>query len=223
MGCPKDNPQCYFDEKPQRKVCVGDFWISETEITVEQWKRFLKISGYKPDQKHLWGCEFTGKPTFKQGKDHPVVCVNWYDAKALASWLKKQHNLPFALPTEKEWEYVCKKGGASGPDPNRMNYWSGFGGRSGKDRYRFTSPVKTFEPNALGVYDVLGNVWEWTEDWYSVPGIPSPKEKKVIKGGGWETQDKNVRCSVRRGIDPKRRYDTIGIRLIIRKNELSVY
>ncbi len=222
-GCLPKDKKCYFDEKPPEKVCVKGFWISRHEITVKQWKTFAKESNYKPSKKDLWGCEDTAKPTFPQGDNHPVVCVNWYDAKAFARWLSKKDNLKFSLPTEAQWEYACK-----GPDSNifscgnaidgdKANFWSGFGGKSKRDVFKYTSPVCHFPPNKFGICDLSGNVWEWTEDWYAIPNIPERKEEKVIKGGGWESKAKFLRCSTRKGIAPERNYDTVGFRLVVEK------
>ncbi|WP_144436888.1 formylglycine-generating enzyme family protein [Thermosulfidibacter takaii] len=214
MGCAQDNPKCYFDEKPLKKICVKGFWISETEVTVEQWQKFLKESGYKPEEKDLWGCEATGKPTFPQDKDHPVVCISSKDAMALANWLSKMNNKKVTLPTEAQWEYVCKTGDTK-IDPDHANYWSGFAGQNKRDIYKFTSPVKAFPPNRYGVYGIIGNAWEWTNDWYSFKTNPNQEDRKVIKGGGWETKPKHLRCSIRKAVSPERKYDSIGIRLVI--------
>ncbi len=219
-GCLPKDKDCYFDEKPPRKVCVKGFWISKHEITVKQWRKFVQETSYKPAKKELWGCVDTAKPQFKQTEDDPVVCINWYDAKAFANWLSKISGIKIRLPKEIEWEYACK--GAQNRlfscgddiDGNKANFWSGFGGKWGKDKFKFTAPVCFFSPNPLGVCDLSGNVWEWMEDWYSIPNIPSLKNKKVIKGGGWESQKKFLRCSARKSILPERNYDTVGFRLI---------
>ncbi len=222
-GCVKGDSSCYFDEKPSQKVCVKDFWISRYEVTLGQWKRFVEETHYKPAKKDLWGCVDVGKPMFEQDDRHPVVCVNWYDAEAFAKWLSKKTGLKFRLPTEAEWEYACKKGGGlyscgDSVNGNLANYWSGFAGRSGKDIYKFTSPVGTFPADNLGIYDLSGNVWEWVRDWYSVPGLPEKKEKKVVKGGGWSDKAKFLRCSARRGLFPYRNYDTVGFRLVLERD-----
>ncbi len=224
MGCPSKNDLCYFDEKPLRKVCLKGFWISTKEVTLSQWKQFIKESRYNPKAKpeDLWGCTSVGKPEFEQKDNEPVVCVSWHDAVNFAKWLSKKTGLIFRLPTEAEWEYACKgsKGhlcsfGDAPPPGNFANYWSGFGGKSGKDTFKYTAPVGSFKPNDFGLYDMIGNVWEWVEDWYTIYNIPSKKEKKVVKGGSWESQAKLLRCSTRKAISPERRYDAIGFRLVV--------
>ncbi len=222
-GCLPQDKDCYFDEKPSKKVCVKGFWMSKYEVTLEQWKMFIKETKYKPIKKDLWGCEDTAKPTFPQSPNHPVVCVNWFDAKAFAKWLTQKTKINFRLPTEIEWEYACKTSNnhlfscGEKVDGNTANFWSGFGGKSKKDKFKFTSPIGYFSPNEFGIYDLSGNVWEWTEDWYSTAGIPERKDKKIIKGGGWESKAKFLRCSTRKGIFPERNYDTVGFRLVAEK------
>ena len=216
MGCKAKNKNCYFDEKPERKVCIKrGFWISKTEITVSQWEKFVKETGYTPKKKDLWGCEDTAKPMFKQGKDHPVVCVNWYDAHAFAEWLSKKIKRKVRLPTEEEWEYACKLGKSDEAINDNANFWSGFSGRSERDGYRETGPVCSFKPNSIGICDLIGNAWEWTDSWYGLPNLPTPKERRVVKGGGWESKKKVLRCSARRGLSPERNYDSVGFRIVV--------
>ncbi len=200
MGCEGNNPNCYMDEKPPVKKCVKGFWISETEVPLKLWWQFVKSTHYRPAKKDLWGCEDTAKPMFKQTPEDPVVCISWLDAQAFINWLREKTKLPIDLPTEIQWEYACKKGKS---ETVPANYWSGFGGRSQNDPFRYTSPVKALPPNKLGLYGMMGNVWEMM------------KEKGLIKGCGWESKRKLLRCSVKMRVSPERSYDTIGFRLVI--------
>ena len=123
-------------------------------------------------------------PGFAQGPDHPVVNVTWNDAQALARWLSRTEGHRYRLPTEAEWEYACRAGSRSlyphGDNPQQLvaagntfdqaaaPLWPRWRQHAlvGNDGYAFTAPVGRFAPNAFGLYDMLGNAWEWTGDWH---------------------------------------------------------
>ena len=239
MGCNKGDKECYFDEKPLHKVCLKGFWMSRRPVTVEEWQRFVKETHYTPKKKDLWGgCLDIGKPSFKQGPDHPVVCVSWYDAQAFAQWLSQKTGYKFTLPTEAQWEYACKDGArelkypwGEGTPINKANFWSGPGGVAQKDRWKYTSPVEAFPPGASGLYDMAGNVWEWCQDWYNSfyyksspqdnPQGPKRTEEtkaelkfKAIRGACWSDQPKRLRCSQRASLDPHQAFGSVGFRLV---------
>ncbi len=154
--------------------------------------------------------------TIEDRLDHPVVHISWYDALAYCRWAGKR------LPTEAEWEFAARGNtadqiypwGNDSIDPGRANYWQGdFPTRlEDQDGYSKTAPVASFQPNGYGLYDMAGNVWEWTADWYhfhyyfqqgDLPGPASnpigpetsydPMEptvpKKVIRGGSFLCND----------------------------------
>jgi len=227
MGCIKGDKECYFDEKPSH------------EVTVKDWQRFAKETHYTPKKKALWGgCLDIGKPSFKQGPNHPVVCVSWYDAQAFAQWLSKKTGYKFTLPTEAQWEYACKDGAreleypwGEGAPINKANFWSGPGGVAQKDRWKYTSPVGAFLPGASGLYDMAGNVWEWCQDWYNSfyyksspqdnPQGPKRTEEtkaelkfRAIRGACWSDQPKRLRCSQRASLGPHQAFGSVGFRLV---------
>ncbi len=194
------------------------------------------------DPKYDWA-----HPGFAQTDDHPVLNVTWNDAVALARWLSGQENAVYRLPTEAEWEYACRAGTtsrdgdgdgdgdeASSPLKRTANVfdadaavnwpaWQGFAARH-HDGYAFTAPVGRFEPNAFGLYDMLGNAWEWTADWYGEryyaqsppidPQGPTEGSVRVRRGGSWHTWPLYARCGYRNWNSPQTRYVLVGLRLL---------
>lgn len=204
---------------------------------------------YNPD-KSARGDAFDGRntkyswrnPGFRQGDDHPVVNITWNDAVAMCQWLSTQEGKTYRLPTEAEWEYAARAGTRtryhSGNDPQSLlrvantfdidagkNWprWNTYA-LAGHDGFEFTAPVGSFAPNALGLYDMHGNVWEWVADWYdenyyaaspldNPPGPPSGKVR-VRRGGSWHTWSFYVRSSYRNWNSPETRYTLVGMRLL---------
>ncbi|KQW03109.1 formylglycine-generating enzyme family protein [Rhizobacter sp. Root1221] len=181
-------------------------------------------------------------PGFPQGDDHPVVNVTWNDAQALARWLSATEGRHYRLPTEAEWEYACRAGGRGryqhGDDPaglvsegntfdaDAAVNWPRWQDRAlaGHDGFPFTAPVGRFKPNAFGLFDMHGNVWEWVSDWYGEdyyrtspatdPAGPADGNVKVRRGGSWHTWPLYARCSFRNWNTPETRYTLVGIRLV---------
>jgi sulfatase modifying factor 1 len=185
-------------------------------------------------------------PGFAQGDDHPVVNVTWNDAQALAQWLSKSEGRRYRLPTEAEWEYACRAGSggqyqqpapagdapaalrglANVFDGDAVAHWPRWADKAFpfRDGFAFTSPVGAFAPNAFGLYDMLGNVWEWTADWHADdayarsprndPQGPADGDVKVRRGGSWHTWPLYARCGYRNWNTASTRYTLVGIRLV---------
>jgi len=214
--------------------------------------------GYNPDydpEKSERGDAFEGRnpkyswrnPGFKQGDDHPVVNVTWNDAVAMGKWLSEKEGEKYRLPTEAEWEYACRAGTRtryhSGNDPQSLlkvantfaadtkMYWPQWKqyALEGGDGFEFTAPVGSFAPNALGLYDMHGNAWEWVADWYDdnyyakSPGYdplgPSSGRVRVRRGGSWHTWSFYARSSYRNWNSPETRYTLVGMRLLREADE----
>jgi formylglycine-generating enzyme len=181
-------------------------------------------------------------PGFPQNDDHPVVNVTWNDAQRMCEWLSKKEGKKYRLPTEAEWEYACRANTNtryhSGNDPESLTQvantydettkknwmqWEPYALR-GKDGFAFTAPVGSFRPNAFGLYDMHGNVWEWCNDWHSDtyyaespvndPPGPPQGDVKVRRGGSWHTWSFYARASFRNWNDPPTRYTLVGMRLV---------
>ena len=124
------------------------------------------------------------RPGFEQADDHPVVCVSWNDARAFCAWLSAKEGKQYALPTEAQWEYACRAGSGTkfyfGDDDRELALYawcklnSGFG----------THPVGQKKPNAWGLFDMHGNVWQWTADWFADYDQKSPKADPPGPSGG---------------------------------------
>lgn len=189
------------------------------------------------DPKYSWR-----NPGFSQGDNHPVVNVTWNDAVALAIWLSEKEGVKYRLPTEAEWEYACRAGTrtryTNGDNPESLlkaanvfdagakEYWRRWApfALSGHDGFAFTSPAGSFAPNAWGLYDMHGNVWEWVSDWYAGgyyatsplndPQGPTDGNVRVRRGGSWHTWALYARSSYRNWISPNSRYTLVGMRLV---------
>jgi len=189
------------------------------------------------DPKYSWR-----NPGFPQGDDHPVLNVSWNDAVALADWLSKKEHAHYRLPTEAEWEYSCRAGTqtrypngdapeglsriANTFDADAAPNWPQFASHALKshDGFAFTSPVGSFPANGFGLYDMVGNAWEWTSDWYGEEtyahspladpqGAPDG-EVKVRRGGSWHTWSLYARCAFRNWNTTTTRYTLVGMRLV---------
>ena len=181
-------------------------------------------------------------PGFPQGDDHPVVNVTWNDAVAMANWLSRTEGQVYRLPTEAEWEYAARAGTRtryySGDAPESLlkvanvfdadaaPNWKKWQGRAlaGHDGHAFTSPAGIHAPNAFGLYDMLGNAWEWTADWhddhyYAASPVDDPKgpadgSVRVRRGGSWHTWSFYARASFRNWNAAGTRYTLVGMRLL---------
>lgn len=190
------------------------------------------------DPKYSWQ-----NPGFAQRDDEPVVNVSWHDAQALARWLSQTEKRTYRLPTEAEWEYACRAGTTTryphGDDPTGLTkaanvfdaaaapHWPLWADRAVKanDGFAFTAPVGSLAPNAFGLHDMLGNVWEWTADWHEDdyyahspevdPPGPVDGSVRVRRGGSWHTWAFYARCSYRNWNAASTRYTLVGIRLVM--------
>jgi formylglycine-generating enzyme required for sulfatase activity len=227
----------FDDEIPKHKVWVDAFYLDKYEVTNAEYMKFVRAGGYI--KKIFWteeGAEWLREKKVRvpecsddsrfNNPDHPVVCINWYEASAYAKWAGKR------LPYEAEWERAARGDdsrtfpwGDTVPkrEAYNANYHPG-GGEQDKDGYRFTAPVKVFPDGAspFGVIQMAGNVWEWCEDWYREnyyarspkknPVGPRKGSEKIVRGGAWLNSIISIRTPYRSYIDPKLRYSHIGLR-----------
>ena len=176
------------NEGPFHEVCVDDFSIGKYTVTVGDFKKFVKDTGYRTEAELGGGCyDWSGRinasldwrnPGFSQDDRHPVVCVSWNDSVAFAEWLSGKTGRKYRLPSEAEWEYTARSGGkheryAGFSDESQLYRYANFCDKnclfsylSQDDGYKFTAPVGRYTANGLGLHDMTGNVFQWINDWY---------------------------------------------------------
>lgn len=211
------------NELPAHRVSIAKaFALGKTEVTRRQFNAFVRETNYatankcwifksgrkwEPDTERNWR-----NPDYTQQDSHPVVCVSWDDASAYANWLSRKTGREYRLPTEAEWEYATRAGAAL------RNYWGNnldlacdyanvmdstgkktvpvdFNGHRCSDDNAYTAPAGSFKPNAFGLYDMIGNVAEWTQDCQNDSFINAPADgtawlkgdcsKRMRRGGSW--------------------------------------
>jgi len=218
------------DQRPRHRVHVDTFYLGRTEVTVAQWRSFARESGYVSwaEQGH-GGLVRTSQglkikpdanwknPYILQDDNHPVVLVSWKDAQVFCRWLSKKTGQDYRLPTEAEWEYACRGGqGEFGDDLDTIAWYEyNSGGR--------THPVGNKRPNSFGLYDMLGNAWEWCSDRYSKnyyhvspssnPSGPSVGPHRVSRGGSWCSKPPRANAAFRKHDAPNFRFYRQGFRL----------
>lgn len=212
-----DYDKYYADELPRHKVCLDGFWIGATEVTQKEWR---KVMDFNP-------AHFTSNENF------PVDSVSWEDATNFINKINKDNSYAFRLPTEAEWEYSARgntknvmyhTGNAITTDQANYNGSIAFG-LNLREKYR-KSPVEvaSFPPNAFGIYDLHGNVWEWCSDWYGEkyyadspennPPGPDTGDMRVLRGGSWFRYSGHIRAATRYKNKPSGQYADTGFRIV---------
>jgi formylglycine-generating enzyme required for sulfatase activity len=219
MGSQNTEPVADADEFPQHSVTVGrKFAVSKFEVTFENWDACYELGGcrIRPDD-YGWG----------RGS-RPVILVNWDDTQQYINWLSKQTGKNYRLLSEAEWEYAARAGTTTAyswgddikKDDNVMANCFDCGSQWDS---RQTAPVGSFAPNAFGIHDMLGNVWEWVEDCYhdNYEGAPEDGSawtvgdcnQRVARGGSWGDPPQILRSAFRLRSPVGNRYDGLGFRV----------
>ncbi len=219
-----------FDEAPVRDVTISTgFLMSRTEVTNAQYERFRP--GHRKDMAVYY--EFIKNNSggdFGDGDDDPVIGVSWHDAVAFCEWLSEQEDKPYRLPTEAEWEYVCRAGTTTkyhtGDElsPDLLKEQNPIKGGAGPHRRLQTvdTRVGRTPANAWGLHDMHGNVEEWVLDWYASyrdlaetdPVGPDDGWYKVNRGGSHNTPAYYLRSANRSGALPDDKHWFIGFRVV---------
>ena len=238
----------YENEGPIHPVSIPEtFGVGVYEVTRGEFRKFVNDSGHETGDS-CWTYE--GRrwrervarswrfPGFAQTEKHPVVCVNWDDARRYVDWLSSKTGQQYRLPTESEWEYAARAG------TKTMYYW-GDGMENGlmqcryangadlrtdlpwrascDDGHEYTAPVGSYLPNAFGLHDMLGNVWEWTQDCWSDDYTDAPVDGsaykvgkcglRVLRGGSRYVSAEGIRTAHRLRFDPSSRNQNTGFRV----------
>lgn len=215
-----DGPE---DEQPVRTAEISSFSMHSREVTVAMYQRCVGRGRCTPAHYDDGKClQWNGKrfipvivPEKYRGDDYPVVCVTWHQAAAYCN------SVGMKLPTEAQWEYAAKAGsnaryswGDEQPGPHNCNAVNGSG----------PVPVASYRPNAWGLYDMTGNVWEWTSDYYEKdryshsennnPAGPNAGIYRAVRGGGWYSGPSRLRITNRHWFSPSHAEASIGFRCI---------
>ena len=202
-------------EQPVHEVCLQGFWMGKYEVTQVQWQTVMG-----------------NNPAYFKGEDRPVESISWNDAQEFVSNLnvavetRGRASLQFRLPSEAEWEYAARAGTQTaysfGDDPNQLGEYAWFDGNSGVE----THPVGQKRPNAFGLYDMHGNVWEWVADtcYKNYDGAPTDGsawgslgdgKPRVLRGGGWYYSPNDCRSAYRYWNPPDFRNYFFGLRVVV--------
>ena len=226
MGAVKVEEEVLDDEFPQHTVTVKEFWMGKFVVTQEQWKTIAH-----PSNKVTLDLD----PSNFKGDRLPVEKVSWDQAKEFCHRLSKITKRTYDLPTEAQWEYACRAGTTTPfhfgetitTDVANFNGDYTYGEAS-KGTYRVKIiAVDSFDPNAFGLYNMHGNVWEWCLDsWYShYDGAPtdgsvwdasndSGSKLRLVRGGSWGSNPSNCRSAFRSGSVPANQLNFVGFRVV---------
>jgi formylglycine-generating enzyme len=233
------------DQRPVHRVFVSEFSIGRHPVTNDEYARFVRETGHAPPSVRGLPLVANGErdsmfrelavPYVWEGSEppanrssHPVVLVRYEDAVAYCDWLGAALSRRVRLPTEAEWEKAAR-GGTDGQrypwgneiDPSQGNFLAD----PSSKRQRGTRPVGTYAPNGFGLYDVIGNVWEWVSDWYGRDsyGLGEPRDPRgpesgpmrIVRGGSWVNDEVSMlRCAYRHTVPPDTYAYSIGFRIV---------
>jgi formylglycine-generating enzyme required for sulfatase activity len=235
-------------EMPLHWVVVGGpLGMSTSAVTVDEFQQFVSAT-----DRDMQGCDtYDGQwthrpenswmsPGFSQSGTHPVTCVSWSDAQGYARWLSAKTGHQYRLPSASEWEYAALAGSeaaqpwnatgaaacanANVADASAAQRYPGWTVFDCDDGYVFTAPVGSFKANAFGLNDMLGNVFQWTEDCWHADYVGAPIDGSArsdgdcseheLRGGSWFSNPDYVRANYRNHFAADYRTSSVGIRLV---------
>jgi formylglycine-generating enzyme required for sulfatase activity len=197
------------NEAPAHQVTINrPFYMSTYVVTQSQWKSVVGTEPWKDDLK------------VRKGDNYPVVNINWFDAQEFLTRLSGVDDHSYYLPKEEEWEYAARAGTTTafsfGDDERDMRAYGWYRDMT-QNAEEYAHEVGLKQPNPWGLYDVHGNIWEWTDDWYYGSYAAAPNlnpVEKVLRGGGWDYPAYGARSAFRNHLLPTRTGAAVGIRLV---------
>jgi sulfatase modifying factor 1 len=222
MGSPETEEGRYEDEHQHKVKISKAFYMQTTEVTQGQWKAVMETEPWK------------GEDDIKEGANYPAIYISWDDAVAYCKKLSEKEGKTYRLPTEAEWEYACRAGTKTtwsfGDDEKVLGDYAWYFDNVFFDELRriqlekYAHQVGLKKPNAFGLYDMHGNVWEWCHDYYEEDYyIQSPKQNptgpasgshRVSRGGSWVNSGTYTRSAFRKSVDADARTNQYGFRLV---------
>ena len=217
MGSPPTESGHHSDEGPPRAVTITrPFYMSVHEVTQAQWRSVMDTEPWR------------GETSSRESPDLAASWVSWDDAMVFCRKLSAMTGTAVRLPTEAEWEYACRAGTTTaysfGDDASKLGDYAWYSENAFDKDEKYPHPVGRKQPNAWGLYDMHGNVWEWCADWYADsyanadardPKGSASGSARVLRGGSWFTSPQYCRAAYRRWITPDYRYDGIGFRVVV--------
>jgi formylglycine-generating enzyme required for sulfatase activity len=218
MGSPTTEKGRYVDEGPEHMVVFANpIAVSKFQVTFADWDAC--VSGGGCSQAALANDGGWGRGT------RPATFVSWDDAQAYVGWLSRMTGKPYRLLSEAEWEYAARAGSTTayfwGEESGNNN--ANCNGCGSQWDNQQTSPVGSFKPNAFGLHDMVGNVWQWVEDCYNdnysgasadgLAWISGDCSLRVVRGGSWSGNPQDLRSANRGSDTTGSRYDDVGFRV----------
>lgn len=218
MGSPKGEKGRFYNEGPRHKIRITKpFYLAKYEVTQKQWK---SVMGNEP---------WAGKFGVNNHPTSPANYISWEDCAGFIKELSRRTGLRFSLPSEGEWEYACRAGNQTafyyGDDPSKLADYAWYYDNCKKSAEMYPHIVGRKKPNNWGLYDMLGNVWEWCHDYFKEeyylrsptddPEGPHQGSYRVLRGGAWFLDASLCRCATRQGRLPSALSTNLGFRLAL--------
>jgi len=210
----------YADERPRHEVTISKpFYMGACEVTQAQWRA---VMGAEPWKGKVWG---------KPGADHAASWISWHEVSTFCRKLSKKTGRKVALPTEAQWEYACRAGTTTvycfGDDKSKLGDYAWYHDNTRKKGEVYAHPVGRKKPNAWGLYDMHGNVWEWCRDWYAKefyaggknvdPENTTEAKNRTVRGGSWYNDPSRCRAAARNSwTGSNYRHYNYGFRVVLK-------
>ena len=217
MGSPKTETGRQDNEGPQHEVKISKpFYMGIHEVTQSQWKA---VMGTEP---------WAGQLDAKSGGSNSATHVSWDDATKFCEALSKKTSKKVVLPTEAQWEYACRAGSKTaygfGDDASKLGDYGWYYDNAYEKGGKYAHAAGQKKPNAFGLYDMHGNVWELCRDWYDEkfyvnaknvdPENTTKNSARAYRGGSWHNSPRRCRAAYRLSLNPGKRYNVVGFRVV---------